>query len=178
MTCFSKLKKLSLSVSLFLLVLLFGSVILNVNNQVFALDDLSITIDSQHLQNVSLCSFSDALTWCGRKYLIITSNLNSFDITFSYNFSGSSSTRSNNIRVYSSNFIIISPPQSSSSFVNLVFTSNTFLSDGQYFYITATDDLSSFIDLGFTPPSGNINLTENGTYDVTNYATATVNVRK
>lgn len=141
----------------------------------YALEDITYTF-TEGDRSFSPCSVSDTGTWCGRKYLYFTFDPAGSSISYSFKWSGYSTTYQSSFTLSYSSFVLLTSPPTSgvSTYTDFTIKTSTWLSSGQYIYITLSDSLPS--DFPVSTPSGSISITENGTFDVTDYAQAVVDV--
>ena len=141
----------------------------------FALSDLTYTFDFSVPEPILLCDIS---TPCSSyKYLVVERNFDYSQTGSSIGLTAQRSTSQQlfnyNLNFYFPYFVIdISQYSSLPNFGRLVFGSsvNGSISSGTY-SLTLTDKTPTF-----SSSSGSLSITENGTYDVLNYAEAVVDV--
>lgn len=140
-----------------------------ITNNTFAVSDVSVTLTSDSSSPVILCGFNSGVNCQDYPYLFITSDIyynNPFGKTLNFDINYTpSGTSEINVPLFTTNY---------------TFTIRSEIA-GIKVYRPGTSTLpvgnSIVVTLGSgSSPSGSITLTENGTFDVTNYAEAVVDV--
>lgn len=154
-----------------------------VSQNSYAVSDVTYTIDSSNNGSFHYFCFDDEVSvgvnCSDYNYLKIQFNASyssfpSNPVILTLNFTGLNNLTSP-FSLYPANYIIISL-QEFNSLSNLYAISYNSVVQNNYLYQNWSIDLTLTESLGSGEPSGSITLTENGTYDVTSYAEAVVDV--